>query len=130
MGTFAIDGLPLMREPIDSNPQQLASAGRETQHVRPVAGWALHERGNEMNTTTPQLTAVLMLAVEGMENHVLAAMNLALSWQGHIPRENIAFQAALEARLIRDDGAPVAKDELISAVSYEINRRLDTGTFS
>jgi hypothetical protein len=75
------------------------------------------------------LTAVLLLSVERMENDVLAAMNLALQWQGCIPAGNISFKAATDANLVDETGAPVAKEELIRAVSYEINRRMSAGTF-
>ena len=81
-----------------------------------------------MNKTENILLAVITLSLERISNDALAAANLALTGFGDIPKINRGHDALFEAGLINEDGQP--KTELLGqALSFEINRRLDAGTW-
>ena len=75
------------------------------------------------------LTAVTIIAIREMDNLVLAAANNILSFSDKVPQNNLAYQALRDAGLLRDDGTPADKETLLAALSFEINRRCDAGTF-
>jgi len=85
------------------------------------------EYTEEENNRT--LTIVTVLALGPMDNLVLAAANNALNFTGKIAARNAAFESMYNANLIKDDGSPYDKESLLDALSYEINRRVDAGTF-
>ncbi len=77
-----------------------------------------------------QLLATIVFVLGRMDNAVLALANIAL--HGHcpiIPPGNLAFEPLLEAHLINEDGTAIDNETLLGALSFEINHRLDKGTF-
>lgn len=75
------------------------------------------------------LTAVIALTISKMSNDILAASNLALTGFDRIAPENLAFETMKKAGLIQEDGKAVAKKELLSALTFEIDKRVRDGTF-
>ncbi len=80
-----------------------------------------------MNT---QLAAVAAMSLKRLANDELAAANLALSFQGEIPKENISFEAMRKYRLIRENGKPEDSESLLAALSLVINERVDSGEWA
>lgn len=78
---------------------------------------------------TPTLLAATMMTLKDMPNDVLVAAHNSLTGFGKIYPENYAWQIMQEVNLIREDGYPYDSESLLAALSFEINRRLDDGTF-
>ncbi len=76
------------------------------------------------------LAAAISLSLQSFQNNELAALNNAASRMGVLPSENTAFNAALNAEIIDKDGRFRCIEELRTAASIEINRRLEAGTFT
>ena len=53
----------------------------------------------------------------------LAALNNVITGFGHIPPENIAFERAVGAYLVKDNGYPADRESLEAALSMEISNR-------
>lgn len=78
-----------------------------------------------------QLLATIVFVLGRMDNAVLAFANIALHGRCPIiPPGNLAFGPLLEAHLINEDGAAIDNEILLEALSFEINHRLDEGTFA
>ena len=80
-----------------------------------------------MNTI---LVASLVLVLESFDNPTLAALNNDIRGFGSIAQENIAYIPALEAGLIMQNGNAIDLESLRDASAFEVNRRLDAGTFN
>jgi hypothetical protein len=76
------------------------------------------------------LMAVMVMSLEQFPNDELAAMNNALSMGPRLPSHNLAFRRAKDASLVDADGGVSGLEELREAMSYEIIRRVDAGTFN
>lgn len=77
-----------------------------------------------------QLLAVTVMALERMDNIVLAAANNGLTGFGRLNERNLAYKPFLDASLIREDGVAYDKETLLDALSFEINRRVENKTFN
>lgn len=75
------------------------------------------------------LAATFLLALEGVSNKKLAAMNNAIQSFGKLDTSNIAFETAVELQLVKPSGEPFELDALQLACAREVNRRVDAGTF-
>ncbi len=74
--------------------------------------------------------ATIVMTLESIGNNALAAVNMGLTGFGKITVDTMAFQPMKDVGLINDDGFPVdLLDEVLSALSFEINRRVEAGTF-
>ena len=83
---------------------------------------------NQNNNT--QMTAVFVMALQSFPNPELAALNNAARWLDTIPPSNKGFKLAEEAGLIDDKGRWVDIENMRTALAYEVNRRIDEGTFT
>lgn len=80
---------------------------------------------------TPEaMAAVMSLPLADFPNDELAAMNNAIQMFGSLPPENVAHARAAEARLIKPSGQPWDLEPLQAALAFEVNRRVEEGTFS
>ena len=78
----------------------------------------------------PNLVPVVAMALEKMENGVLAAANLALTGFQKIALQNIAYKPFLSASLIKESGQTTFDlGVVINALAYVINARVAAGTF-
>lgn len=76
------------------------------------------------------LVAVTVIALERMSNIALASANNALTGFGKLSKGNHGYKSMLDASMIREDGVPQDIESLLSALSFEINRRVGEGTFN
>lgn len=79
-------------------------------------------------TGNPAVTAVLSISLRSLENGLLAALNLMINGFGKATIGTRAYRIALELGLIKEDGTPET-EELVDALAYEVNRRVDAGEF-
>lgn len=82
-----------------------------------------------MESMNKQLLVVTIIALQRMDNNTLAAANNALTGFGKIGRGCLAFEPMKDAALIREDGRPADNETLLAGLSFEINRRVEAGTF-
>lgn len=82
---------------------------------------------NQNNNT--QMAAVLVMTLQSFPNPELAALNSAAQWLDKIPYANKGFQLAVDAKLIQESGRINEVKSLRDALAYEVNRRIDEGTF-
>ena len=75
------------------------------------------------------VAAVFVLALERFDNSTLAALNNAVMGFGRVAKANKAYVPTLEAKLIDEDGNPFELEALRDASSFEVNRRVNAGTF-
>lgn len=75
----------------------------------------------------PALAAAMVLALIDWESADLAAFNCALTGFGVVDKVNRAYGPALRTKLIREDGHPIAKHEVLAALSAVINQRTVAG---
>ena len=75
------------------------------------------------------LRGTFALALERFSNEELAALNNAVQEWGHVHESNIAYPAALEAKLIKESGHPYDVEALRDALAYTVNARVEAGTF-
>ena len=77
------------------------------------------------------LRAGMILALTHFDNLTLAALNNAVQGFGRqVAKENCAYDKALKAHLIKEDGQPFDSEALKDACAYEVNRRVAAGTFN
>ena len=72
------------------------------------------------------LTTVAIVALEGIEDSVIASALNALTFEdtgGIITFEHIAYEPFLNANLIKEDGQPQDRDSLLNALIYVISER-------
>ena len=84
----------------------------------------------EEQDTEKRLCAVTIMALKRFANAELATFHCAASFLGQVPPENLAYQKAVDAALIRKDGSVMALDITIKACAHEVKRRMDAGTFN
>lgn len=76
------------------------------------------------------LTVSQIVALESWDNGSLAALNLALAWEGRpVPQVNLAFEIGVKAALLRADGWPHDRETLRDALAYVINERIANGSW-
>lgn len=75
------------------------------------------------------LLAVTVITLERMDNLTLAVANNSLTGFGKVSENCLAFKPMKEANLIRPDGTPYDKETLLDGLNFEINRRVNEGTF-
>ena len=78
--------------------------------------------------TTPT-TALEAMSLRTFSDGELAALNNALTGFGHVPEQNIGYKRAVDGSLLKLSGHPWDKESLLTALSFEINRRVDAGTW-
>lgn len=76
------------------------------------------------------LASVSMVTLHNFDNTELSALNLAIHLQGKVPKENLAFDKALDYKLIREDGSIYDLNALKRACECEVNARVEAGTFN
>ena len=76
------------------------------------------------------LASVSMVTLHNFDNAELSALNLAIQLQGKVPKENLAFNKALDYKLIDDNGTVYDLNALKRACTCEVNARVKTGTFN
>lgn len=76
------------------------------------------------------MAAVFSLALESVPNKELAAMNNGIQMNGKLDKINIAFDIAVEKKLIKENGYPFDIEALKDALAYQVNRRVEAGTFN
>lgn len=76
-----------------------------------------------------QLLIATVMVLEHMTNDTLAFANNALTGFGKVDVGCSAFEPMKEAGLIREDGVPADSETLLAGLSFEINRRVEAGTF-
>ena len=94
---------------------------------RTGAGDNVGATSEEMNTA---LAAAFAMNLSHWEDNLkLVALNNALAFNGPVPELNPAFEDAVAHHFIQDTGLPYDAEALKAALSLEINRRVDAGTF-
>jgi len=68
--------------------------------------------------------------VSNFDNLTPAAANNVINGFGKCPPGNISYTALFESKLIREDGVPYDSEPLKTALAFEVNRRVDAGTFN
>lgn len=77
----------------------------------------------------PTVVAIVF-AARSMENLELAALNNAINVFGKAPKTNAGYAKAVKLGLLKEDGTPIDKEELVEALSLTINERVDAGTYT
>jgi hypothetical protein len=77
------------------------------------------------------LAVTQAVVLEAWPDAQLASLNLALTFDsvGRVPPVNHAYEAALAAHLIEEDGRPRDRESLMDALASVIRSRLDAGTW-
>lgn len=78
--------------------------------------------------TIKEVVAAYLVAMSRWDNATLAAFNSAAQGFGRVSEQNIAYQVALDAHAINEDGKLVCA-EVLEASTKEVNRRVDAGVF-
>lgn len=117
--TLFIDGAPLVA--IDYLPPSLNSQPASNSQQSSA-------NAQEYNMNIP-LTAVTVLVLQPASDEILAAANNSVNFLEKIHPENISFDFLKNAKLIETDGRIGDIESLSSALSYEINRRINAGTW-
>lgn len=73
--------------------------------------------------------AVIALQLKELNNDDLSAANNAVTGFGRVAQGNRAYSKLLELGLIRESGSPVDVEALGQALNFEIQQRLEAGTF-
>ena len=76
------------------------------------------------------LTATFILSLSQFDNMTLAVLNNSVQGLGHVTMGCLAYGPALEANLIKEDGSTWDIEALKDACAYEVNRRVEAGTFN
>lgn len=63
------------------------------------------------------------------DNLTLAVLNTQIQMSDHVSTATIAYQPALDASLIKENGYAHDLEALRDACAYEVNRRVRAGTF-
>ncbi len=79
--------------------------------------------------TAARLAAVEVLVLSELSNQELATFNNAIQWLDHLPKNNSAFGRAVEMKLVKENGYPWDLETLRTASAFEVNRRVEAGTF-
>lgn len=80
-----------------------------------------------MNTA---LAAVAAISLMELSNTELASANLAVSGLGGVNKIVLCFNKLLELSLIDAEGKPSDKESLEYALAFEVNRRVENGSFN
>ncbi len=75
------------------------------------------------------LTAATAMALEDFTSSELAALNNSITGFGTVGKEVVGFERAVESGILHSGGRPCDKESLLAALSFEINQRLDRGSF-
>jgi hypothetical protein len=75
------------------------------------------------------LTAVMILSLGEFENLELASLNNAVQLGGVVAETNHGFEKARKLSLIKENGYPCDTEALRDALAFEVNRRVEAGTF-
>jgi hypothetical protein len=75
----------------------------------------------------PGYIAVLMLSLRDFENLELASLNNGITGFGKVSPMVRGFKKAVEAKLIGEDSRPYETEDLKTAMSFEIRRRIESG---
>lgn len=76
------------------------------------------------------LLATTALALQQLENLELASANNAIQLYGVCSKQNHAYAKLLDFALIYEDGKPREAETLKRALAFEVNRRVQAGTFN
>lgn len=76
------------------------------------------------------LVACHAISLSTFSNEDLAALNLAVHGYGRVDVMNRSYKSALALNMIRVDGTPIELEELQEACVYEVNQRMQAGTFN
>lgn len=75
--------------------------------------------------------AVIMMALKRFSNEELAVFNIGIQGFGKIPPTSLAYRAALEGQLIKENGNPTFDLDIVQAASTaEVGRRMKEGGFA
>ncbi len=80
-----------------------------------------------MNQQELIMGAAFALTLENFTNEILASANNGLTGFGKLAESNQSYQGFLTYDLIKEDGKPVAREPLLSALSLVISRRVESG---
>lgn len=73
--------------------------------------------------------AVTIITLSHFDNVIIAAANNGINGFGSIGEGNLSYMPMLEASLISEDGKAIA-DSLPDALLFEVNKRIEAGTFT
>lgn len=79
--------------------------------------------------TNISLAAVIAFKVHDLSNSHLAVANTCMQGWGRCDKTRDAYNALRSLDLVNEEGYSSEKDELISALSLEVTRRVEAGTF-
>lgn len=75
------------------------------------------------------MMATEIMTLEQWPNDKLAALHLAITGFGEVPKQNMSYERAVEEKLVKPGGIPWEKETLEKALVFEVNRRMEAGTF-
>lgn len=76
------------------------------------------------------LAAVLAISLQALNNEELAATNNAVQMWGRVQPQNLAFEKLKKLSLIRENGELWDAEPMKTACAFEVNRRVEAGTFN
>jgi len=76
------------------------------------------------------MAAVLVMVLEDFDNPELSALYLAITGFGKVGEGVRGFKKAVERQVIKPSGHPWDEEVLTIALSHEIDRRVNAGTFT
>ena len=86
---------------------------------------------SELDQGNRTVAAVIVLALKTFSNEELAALHCAVTGFGRVAIVNLGYKKAVEHTLINADGSMrFLKDEMEMALTHEVTRRMDAGTFT
>lgn len=75
--------------------------------------------------------AVIVLPLEAFSNEELAALHCAVTFLGRVATVNLGYKKGVEHSLINADGSMrFLKDEMEMALTHELTRRMEAGTYN
>ncbi len=85
----------------------------------------------EEHENDQRLAAVEAMALKRFDNIKLAAFNNAIQLYGNCPPANMAHEDAVAAKLVKEgSGEPWSLRSIQHAAAFEVNRRVEAGTFN
>lgn len=76
------------------------------------------------------LAAVFVMTLERFDNMTLAVLNNSIQTFGRVDIHSLAYKPALDATIIKESGEPFELESLRDAAAFEVNRRVEAGTFN
>ena len=88
---------------------------------------------SETDQGNRSVAAVIVLALEAFSNEELAALHNGVTGFGRVATVNLGYKKGVEHSLINADGSmrfPILKDEMEMALTHEVTRRMEAGTYN